>query len=132
MTQTPILEAILHPPLGILQRELVTGLFSGSGDLTRPAAAPPPFNHVNAYGLSWTFFTVPVGYGRDLWQPQVFDRAMMRLGTVHTDIAGHDLFSEWHDFYSDGIYWLWNNPGPTRIHYDISPGVEVTFYWLLI
>jgi hypothetical protein len=57
---------------------------------------------------------------------------MMRLSTVHTDLSGHDITSEWHDFFSEGVYWLWANPGPTRVHYDISPGVVVNFFWLLL
>lgn len=132
MTQVPILEALLHPPLGALQRSLITGLFTGAGDLTRATGGPPPFNNVNAYGLTWDFFTVPAGYGRELGNPDLFDRRMIQLSTIHTGFDAHDLISEFHEFRAEGIYWLWNNPGPTRIHYDIAPGVEVVFFWLLV
>lgn len=131
MTQIPILEALLHPPLGLLVRSLIPGTWSGSFDLDRPGPTPP-FNNVNAYGLTWDFFTVPAGYGRDLWLPNVFDRPMLRGSTIHTGLDSHDLVSEWHDFYSEGTYWLWANPGPTRIHLDVSPGVELTLFWLLV
>lgn len=133
MTQiVPILEQILHPPLGLLQRELISGLFSGAGDLTRPAPLPGPFNHVNAYGLSWTFFTIPAGFGSTPGTPILYEERMLQLSTIHTDLGGHDLISEWHAFFSDGVYWLWENPGPTRVHYEIAPGVQVTFFWLLL
>jgi hypothetical protein len=133
MTQVAIFEALSHPPLGTLVRELLPALYTGSGDLTRPAPLPiPPFNNVNAFGLTWDFFTVPAGYGRDVQTPAVFDRPMMRLSTVHTGLDGHDIISEWHDFFSDGVYWLWTHAGPTRIHYDISPGVSVSFFWLIL
>lgn len=132
MTQTPILEALLHPPLGLLRRELVTGLFSGSGELTRPQAVLPPFNNVNAYGLTWDFFTVPAGYGFDEGVVPIYDRRMLQVATTHIDFDDHELVSEFHEFRSQGIYWLWENPGPRRILYDISPGVEITFFWLVV
>lgn len=132
MTQTPILEAILHPPLGLLRRELITGTFSDSGELTRPAAVLPPFNNVNAYGLTWDFFTVPAGYGFEPGVVPIADRRMLQLATTHTDFDDHELVSEWHEFRAEGVYWLWENPGPRRILYSISPGVVITFFWLVI
>lgn len=132
MTQTPLLETILHPPLGALKRELITGLRTGAGDLTRATGSLAPFNHVNAYGLTWDFITVPSGFGRELGSPVVFEERMIQASTIHTGFDGHDLVSEYHAFTVEGIYWLWANPGPTRIHYEIAPGVSVQFFWLIV
>lgn len=133
MTQTvPILETILHPPLGLLQRELIPGLLSGSVDLTRNTGSLAPFNNVNAYGLSWAFFTVPIGFGFEIGFPDVYFNRMLQASTVHTDFAGHELVSEYHSFFSEGIYWLWQNPGPSRVHLEIEPGVELQAFWLIV
>lgn len=133
MTETiPILETLLHPPLGAISQLLIPGLFTGSGDLTRATGALPPFNHVNAYGLTWTFFTIPAGFGSTPGTPIVYEERMLQASTIHTDFHGHDLISEWHSFFSDGVYWLWNNPGPTRVHFDIAPGLEIVFSWIVL
>jgi hypothetical protein len=132
MTDVPILQTILHPPLGLLQRELLEGTFTGAGDLQRQRPVLPPFQDVNAYGLTWDIFTVPPGYGRRLGSPDVYEQRIVQLSTVHADRAGHQLVSEYHEFYAEGIYWLWENPGPLRVHYEIGPGVALVFFWLIV
>lgn len=127
MTQVPVFEAIIHPPLGLLQRDLIAGVFTGSGDLTRPSG---PLN-VDGYGLTWTFFSVPAPFGYELGSPIVYHDRMIQLSAIHRDLAGHDLVSEYHAFNVEGIYWLWENPFPQRIHYEIQVGVSVIFSWLV-
>lgn len=133
MTQSvPILDAILHPPLGAMQREIIPGLFTGAGDFQRNDGHLPPWNNVNAYGMTWTFVTVPAGFGFQLGSPIVFDERMLQVSTVHTDFAGHDIISEYHEFHVEGIYWLWANVGPTRVHVEAAPGLSVQLYWLVV
>lgn len=133
MTQSvPILNALLHPPLGALRREVIPGLFSGVGDLTRATGALPPFDHVNAYGLTWSFFTVPDTIGFTWSDPRIYEEPMLFLSTIHTGFDGHDLVSEYHTFQAEGIYWLWDNPGPTRVHYEVRIGVEAVLYWIIV
>lgn len=127
----PIGTNILRPPIGLLQRELIPGIFTGDGDLTRPGGTVP-FNNVNAFGLSWSFFSVPAPFGYELGEPRVYHHVMIRLTTIHQDIGSHQLVSETFDAHSDGIYWLWDNAGPSRVHYEIIPGLSVQFYWILI
>lgn len=124
----PVLDAITHPPLGVLQRELIPGIGSGSHDLTRPGG---PLN-VNAYGLTWDAFTVPITWGRTLGNPDVFENRLLQASTVHTGIDSHDLVSEYHDFYAEGIYWLWENPFPTRVHVEINVGITLVLFWLIL
>lgn len=124
----PIIEGILHPPLRLLRRLLITGTFSGAGDLTRPAGLVL----VNAFGLTWSTFTVPAGYGFFEGQPKVYESRLLQLAAIHRDADDHDLVSEYHDFHVEGIYWLWANAFPVRIHYEISPGVVLVFHWLTL
>lgn len=133
MTQPiPILEAILHPPLGLLKRELIPGLFSGAGNLTRNTGSLPPFNNVNAYGLTWSFVSVPDTLGIEFGTPNVYEERMLQLSAMHIGFDGHEIVSEYHSFQVEGVYWLWQNVGPSRIHYDIRIGVELTFFWLVV
>jgi hypothetical protein len=129
----PIAEVLLHPPLGSLTRLIIPGLFSGSGDLDRPAGIDHfPLNNVNAYGLTWSFFSVPDTIGYSLGQPVVYEERMLQTNTVHRARDGHDLVSEWHDWFVEGAWWLWFNPGPQRVHYDIRIGVQLVFYWIVL
>jgi len=128
----PVIDLILHPPIGLLQRELIVGALSGSGDLTRNTGQLAPFNNVNAYGLAWTFFTVPAAFGRTAGSPVIYDERMIQLSAVYSDFGGHDFIGEYHSFFAEGIYWLWDTAGPTRIHYEIAVGVVVTAYWLTV
>lgn len=118
----------LQPGISFLRREAITGIFTGEGDLDRPALGVG----VNAFGLSWDFFSVPAPFGRELGQPDVFDRRMLQLAAIHTSTDSHQFISEYHAFFVEGIYWQWANIFPSRIHYVIAPGVEVVFFWLLI
>jgi hypothetical protein len=128
----PIIDVLLHPPLGLLQRELITGLISGPTDLTRNTGNLAPFDNVNAYGLTWSFFTVPAEFGLTLGSPIVYEERMVQVSTVHTDFAGHDIISEYHGFSVEGIYWMWENPGPTRVHVEVAPGLSIQAYWLVV
>lgn len=128
MTETPILNALLHPPLGLLSRSIIPGTFTGAGDIDRPAG---PIG-VNAFGLTFDLLTVPAGWGRVEGFPDVWLPRLVQLATVHRGADGHDLISEYHDFYAEGLYWLWENPFPQYVHYEVSPGVELVFFWILI
>lgn len=127
-TNVPVLEAILHPPLGALQRELIPGITSGSHDLTRPVG---PLN-VNAYGLTWDILTVPDTWGILFGQPNVWETRLLQANTVHVGLDGHSLISEYHDFFTEGLYWLWFNPFPDHVHVEINIGVALTLFWLVI
>lgn len=121
---------LIHPPIGFLRRALITGIFSGSGDLTRATGALPPFNNVNAYGLTWSIFSVPIGFGKIEGHPDVYYERLVQFSTVHEDFEAHQMISEYHDFHAEGIYWMWETAGPKKVHYEIAPGVQLNLYWL--
>lgn len=126
----PIQQFVLHPTFGAMRRELIPGVFSGIGDLTRPGPTVP-FNHVNAFGLVWSFITIPETIGFELGTPVIFEDRMVQLSAMHEDNIGNEFVSEFHDFRAEGIWWMWSNAGPSRIHYEIRIGVELAFYWLV-
>lgn len=127
----PVADAILHPPYGAMRRELIAGLFSGSGDLQRATGALPPFNHVNAYGLRTSFFTVPAGLGYQVGNPNVYFDRIVQLTAIYEDALGNDDTLEIVDIHFERI-WLWFEPAPLKIHYEIFPGVSVNFEWMIV
>lgn len=129
--QFPIVSELLHPPFGALRRELTGFLSSGSGDLDRNTGAIPPFNHVNAYGIRWVFFTVPAGFGYTLGSPKVYEQRMIQLSVRYTDAVGNDADLEVYDAHAEGMF-FWKEAGPLLIHYEIVPGVSVQFEWLIV
>ncbi len=129
--QFPILDTLLHPPYGALRRELIAGVFSGSGSLTRNTGALPPFNNVNAYGLRTSFFTVPAKFGFKLGNPLEYEQRMVQLTARYTDALGNDDDLEVLDLHIERV-WIWVEPGPTLIHYEITPGVVCVFEWMIV
>ncbi len=127
----PLSDTLLHPPYGALRRELLAGIFSGSGDLTRATGALPPFNNVNAYGLRTSFFTVPAQFGYRLGQPLEYENRMVQLTARYTDALGNNDDLEVLDLHFEWV-WLWQEPGPLLIHYEIFPGVACVFEWLIV
>ena len=115
-------------PISFAVRTLIPGVFSGSGTLTRPFAGVG----VDALGISWDFFTIPAGIGRDVGDPVHYEVRMLQLAVEHQDLGANTFFSEFHDFNVEGIYLMFATALPTSIHYTIAPGVVVVFYWLLI
>jgi hypothetical protein len=134
MTQSPvpIFEALIHPPLGLVKRELIPGLFSGSYDLTRATGALAPFNNVNAYGLTWSIFSVAAPEGIYFGFPNIYEHRLIQVATVHRDYSGHDFISEYHDFQVEGLYWLWENPGPQLVHVEIPSNVQLNLWWIVV
>lgn len=128
MPVVPVVDLILHPPLRILRRTLIPGLFTGSVSLTRPAGLVV----VNAYGLTWSAFTIPDGYGRIPGTPTIYQNRLLQGATVHRSVDGNDMTSEWHDFHVEGTWWVWENPWPVRVLLTISPGVQLVLYWITL
>jgi hypothetical protein len=122
----PIIDQLTHPAIGLLTRSASIGSFSGSGTLT------PPQNPLVAltYGVTWSFFTVPSGYGRELGDPDQFFDRIIQFAVEYGLLGGHSVLTQVEAEFSDGGMYLWNEPLPTALHYYIAPGVTVILYWL--
>jgi len=126
----PLTDVVLHPPYGAMRRELISGVFTGSGDLDRPGGFAP-FNNVNAYGLRISFFTVPASFGRTPGSPVEYQLRMVQLTARYEDALGNDDDLEVVDLHNEQV-WIWREPGPLLIHYEVTDGVEVTFEWMIV
>ena len=111
-----------------LVRETISGAKTGSGSLTRPSG---PIG-VDAFGITWDFFTVPAGFGSTPGNPTRYENEMLQLGVVHQDLGTHQYYSEYHSFDAEGLYLVFANLAPTQIDYNIAPGVVVSFFWLVL
>lgn len=122
----PIIDQLTHPSFGQITRVPIGGTFSDDGTLA------PPQNLLVAltYGISWSFFTVPVHYGRILGNPDAFEPPLLQLGVDYKDLGEHVFTSqiEWQPY--DGSYYFWHEPLPLALRYHLLPGVVATFYWL--
>jgi hypothetical protein len=87
---------------------------------------------VNAYGLTWSLISISPTIGVIFGQPNVYEQRIIQASTTHRGFDGHDLISEWHEFYVEGAYWLWDNPGPQLVHYEIPSNVTLALYWLVV
>lgn len=115
-------------PIQLVVRETITGVFSGSGSLTRPSG---PIG-VDAFGITWDFFTIPAGFGSTPGNPTLYENQMLQLGVVHQDLGTHQYFSEYHAFNVEGIYLMFSLLAPVEVQYTIAPGVQVVFFWLVL
>jgi hypothetical protein len=87
---------------------------------------------VDAFGITWDFFTVPAGFGSTPGNPVRYENTMLQLGVVHKDLGTHEYYSEYHSFDAEGIYLTFALLAPVRIDYTIAPGVAVSFFWLVL
>jgi len=123
-----VIDQFLHPPLALCTREIIVGLKTGAGTLTRVRGPVP----VDAFGITFTFFTVPDGYGYVPGVVREYHRRIIDLAIIHTMLDGHQVVSERHSIYSEDKPVLWSIALPARVEYDIAPGVQVQFHWILV
>lgn len=129
-TDVSIIQQFLHPPLGLLLREALSGNpYSGYNLLTRTVG---PIG-VNAFGLAWAVDSYPPGYGAPVGSiGSGFDRTMLKLRVIHLLIDSSDLRSQELDTNHGVGYILFNESFPLSVQSEWSPGVEGSFYWLLV
>lgn len=122
----PIIDQLAHPSFGLLTRSATLGTFTGTGTLT------PPQNPLVAltYGISWSFFTIPAGFGVLLGDPNEYFDRILQLSSEYQDLGGHSFLSQISAEFADGGFYLWEEPLPFAIHYYITPGCAVNFFWL--
>ncbi len=123
----PIIDQLVHPSLGLLSKSLPFTLGPGG-----TGALVPPQNPLVAltYGIRWTIFTIPAGYGKTTQNPDVYQDPFLQLSSVYTIIGGDDITVQTEQEKIDDSQYFWNEPLPTEILYWIAPGVTIVFNWL--
>jgi hypothetical protein len=124
---TGVIQQFLHPPVGLLTRELIAPALTGAGTLTRTRG---PVG-VDAFGIEISFFTIPAAFGRVLGAVDRFENRIIQLTVQHTLVDGHLVDTEVFDVYSEGII-LFTESLPTSIAFDVTVGCTVIGHWLLV
>jgi len=122
----PISALLGNMPPSLLQRELITPDRTGEGDLTRPGGALT----VAAQGLMWQVVSAPVGIGIDEGAPDTYEIDVLQLGFVRSLNDGSTYFGDTSVIRQPVGVWAWGSVTPTRIHYWVTPGVTIRFWWL--
>lgn len=123
---TPIIDALLHPPLGLLSFALIGNQLGQSTHTYNPPQGPLAFT----YGLQWSIVAVDPGIGFQIGAIEVYyDPIIQVLAHYHT-FDGTLVIGEWHWFYSEGDLWFWEAPLPTDIEVYVPPGFELSLAWL--
>jgi hypothetical protein len=122
LIDVPIASLIAHPPLGLLEIDAVAAPAQGQGSI--PPTAP---GGELLYGLWWEFTVVPPEIGLLLGPTERYAERMIQLRTIHT-VGGIELVSEVLDADFHRVIWLWSTAFPTRIDYDVLPGVVANIH----
>jgi hypothetical protein len=126
-TVVQVVDAVLHVPVELLVEESVPGSpFTGDGRLTRPR----PGVDVAAWGLSWSFLTIPPRLGVSNGAVPVWNVRLLQLAAFHFSRSA-EYPMEIFDVHHDAGAWLWQAPFPAAIGFSCYPGVSVRLSWLL-
>jgi len=128
--QVSIIQQFLHPPVGLLVRELIPGgPFSGLNGFQRIRG---PVN-VDAFGIRWLILSAPAGYGVTPTAGQnLFDRTVMNLAVRHRLLDGEIVVTEETFERSATGQTLFGESFPYIIDMFGAPGVIYSAWWLLV
>lgn len=120
-----VIDLVRGPPRSVLQ-PFGSQLLSGRGVLS----AQPP-GTLNSYGATWSWFTVPAGYGKDDGALVEWHRRLAQFVVIREGAGDIEYIDVLEDSHWEGNFILWQSPNPTEIQYDIAPGVQVLWRWLV-
>jgi hypothetical protein len=103
--------------------------YTGRGSLTRPGGGFP----VNAFGIRWNIVLVPESFGRRDGAILEYIERVAQLVKINHDTNGNLYVDDVEDIFHTGgtMAWSWNNL-PAEVQYDVTPGCQVEFCWLLL
>lgn len=120
------IDLVRGPPMSILRRGTSQPL-SGRGVL----APLRDGNGAITFGASWSWFTIPAGFGAADGQLAEYYNRMAQFLVVRE--AGDDslYIDEVVDSHAEGGFLQWKFPSPTEVRYDIAPGLTLIWQWLI-
>lgn len=120
-----VIDLVRGPPRSLL-RPTASQLLEGRGVVP----ASPDINGFAAWGATWSFFTVPAGFGFLDGQVRHYINRMAQFVVVREGSDNTGYIDEVVDIDFEGGFLLWKHPPPTEIRYDIAPGVQLLWRWL--
>lgn len=119
------IDLVRGPPRSLLQ-PFGSLLLSGRGTFS---AQPPGALH--SFGGTWSWFTVPTGYGKDDGALVEWHRRLAQFVVIREGAGDNTYIDVLEDSHYEGNFILWQFPNPTEIQYDVAPGVQVLWRWLV-
>jgi hypothetical protein len=130
----PITELLLHPPLGLLKTELITPDRTDVGQLERTNQA----DALRTFGLlvdlvSWPpGMTIEFGAPNHVLGPSIlFNGKALELNVVHQLVDQMVVSSDRAVITQGQSLYLFKEALPSRVEYNIVPGVTVRFHWIV-
>jgi hypothetical protein len=120
-----VIDLVRGPPRSLLQ-PFGSQLLSGRGVLS---AQPPGALH--SFGGTWSIFTIPAGYGKDDGALVEWHRRIAQFVVIREGAGDNTYVDVLEDSHWEGAFILWQFPNPTEIQYDIAPGVQLLWRWLV-
>ncbi|SRR5712691_3662981 len=129
MPQVPsgVVGLLAHPPYGVLTRETGFTLTSGVTQIQRIRG---PVN-VDAFGLSFSFFTIPAAFGRTTRIHTDFELPIVEVAPLYTLFDGHTFYGPTQVLTHEGDLIFLDQLFPTRIDVWVQVGCVVTQFWLV-
>ena len=123
----PVIDALLHPPLGVLSRTAaVANPYSGP----LVSIAPPSFGIFPAYGVVMKIHSVGAERGRSVGFPVIFNPPLGVMSLHYTDLSGFDIVQQVTDWTFEAQPMLWIEPLPALFVVYLSPTVVLDLFWL--
>jgi hypothetical protein len=85
---------------------------------------------VDAWGLTWSFLTIPPQLGVVDGAVPMWNDRLLQLAAFYNSRSS-ELPGELLDVHYDAGVWQWRTPFPFAIGYHTLPGVVVRFSWLI-
>lgn len=120
-----VIDLVRGPPRSLL-RPTSSRLLSGRGVVP----ASPDDGGFASWGATWSFFTVPAGFGFVDGQVRHYINRMAQFVVVREGSDDTGYVDELVDVDYEGGFLLWKHPPPTEVRYDIAPGVQLLWRWL--
>lgn len=120
-----VIDLVRGPPRSLL-RPTSSRILEGRGVVP----ASPDDAGFAAWGATWSFFTVPAGFGYVDGQVRHYINRMAQFVVVREGSDDTGYIDELVDIDFEGGFLLWKHPAPTEVRYDIAPGVQLLWRWL--
>jgi hypothetical protein len=128
-TAIGVIEAFLHPPIGLVQREHI-GVNGPGNDLVLTRTRGTRF--VDAYGLEMVVEDAPPGYGFTINTTGVtYDRTMWSASVFHLLLDNQIVQTQVFETKRADTYFLFVDSYPYSVHVHPAPGVSLDMFWLL-
>jgi len=129
MSDVSIIQQFLHPPVGLLVKEVIPGNpHSGLNGLQRIRG----LTNVDAFGIAWLVTFAPAGYGvSPRAGTNVYDRPVIDIAVQHRFLDGslNITFQQSYDLVAGHI--LFEESFPYIVDVELGPGVQADLHWLL-